>query len=387
MNKISILIVFIFLFGANNLSFAQDLTMEITNSNGDIIENGSNLFSVANSTTNKIISTDSLYVKNISDSPIKVKVRKSYSNIVAGSFNIFTALAQNMTADETITPNAWDLESGASLPKEAFIKGSYYPQTNVGTSTIVYSFLSVDDNGQVLDSVYVVYAFSNTSVTPLDSDGNGLYFSEVLINCGATEVSEYAVNLENHTAETVSFRASKTVLEIEEGQSAYFKFGGVEYPVEVNGSDGSGVSIASGATLGGDNGFIALFNANSIDGNVFLPKVQYKFFNKIAGNDAVFVTLLYAISGVGFEDLNGYQVSKAYPNPASNYFNVDVNLPEYQEAYLKVYNPAGALIGQFPINNPKSTITVSTNQLSAGVYFFTIETDGNSIGVDKVIIK
>lgn len=387
MNKLFTTFIFLSLFSNSFLSKAQDTTLLIYNANGAMIENGSSLAAIATNATAKLIFTDSLLVKNNSEETINIKVRRIDQNLVEGCFSVFSALAQNMSADETITPNVWELAAGETLPKEAVLKGTYYSQSIIGTSNIIYSFLSVDENDVVLDSVYVCYSFSNTSITPLNSDGNYLYNKEIFIDCDPSEINEYPILLHNHTNEAVSYRVSKTVLESEIGHDVYFKYGGVEYSVDDVSSEASGVSIAADDTLQGDNGFYAILNPHGVDGNEVLTKVRYKFFNRMAGNDADFVTLVYNPSGVGFSELENYQISEPYPNPASEYVYIDHNIPDDVQAEIKLYNAAGQLILIDPIAKNSSKSIIRTTTLQYGVYFVSIEIDGQAIGTEKLMIQ
>lgn len=387
MKKIIYAFTIISLIGFFNETKAQEISLEIQSTQGDVIENGASLASVATTANSKLLYTDSLLVKNISSEIVNIKVRRIDQLLMEGSFSVFTALAQNMGADETITPNYWELEPGATLPAEAFIRGTYYPQSVVGTSNVIYSFLSVDDNDQVLDSAFVCYSFSNTSVSPLNEDGDYLYNKEVLIHSDPTEISEYPVLLFNHTDEAVSYRVGKTIQEIEEGQEFYFKYGGVEYTADDNFSDASGVSIAAGQTLEGGNGFFARFNANGIDGNEFLPKVRYKFFNRIAGNDADYVTLVYNPSGVGFSELEAYQISEPYPNPASEMISINHQLEGSGNAEIKIYNAAGQLILIHPVQKLSQKSSVYVSDFQKGIYFVSFEIDGKPLGSEKLIVQ
>jgi len=390
MNKIIYAFIATCLLGLVTQAYAQDLKMEIYNTRGELIKNGASLVAVASGSSAKLLATDSLLIKNVSEETIKLKVRKIDYSIVDNTFSIFTALEQNIGADENITTNYHELVSGAMLPTEAFFKGTYYPQATsagLGTSSIIYSFISVDENDQVLDSVYVYYSFSNTSVAPLNEDGDYVYNKEVLVNGNADEVIEYPVLLKNHTLEAVSYRVGKTVLESEEGQDFYFKFGGVEYSADENTSNASGVAIEAGQVLEGENGFIAMFDANSIDGNEFLPKVKYKFFNRVAGNDADYVTLVYNPSGVGFSEIDSYEISDPYPNPATDYFSVNHKIQDFQTAEMKLYNSVGQLILIHPVQKGSQKSVIYTSGLSEGVYYLNIEVNGQALGSEKVIIK
>jgi len=386
MNKLFIALTSLIFISFSHFAFAQE-KMEIYNGQGTLIENGANMVTIAGSLSSKILNTDSLFIKNISEGDIKLKVRKINTNLVSGSFSVFTALAQNVPAEESMTANYWDLEVGMTTPIEAFFQGSYYPQNIIGTSGIIYSFLSVDEDDKVLDSVYVCYAFSNTSVTPMDANGEMLYHREVMLECNTTELHEYPINLHNHTTGMVSYRIAKTINQVEEGQEIFFKYGGQEYGHTDNASDANGVDIASDETLSGANGFIARFKANEIDANEFLPSVTYKFFNKLAGNDADYVTLLYNVTGVGFSELDAYDISSAYPNPAIDHFQVDHQLPAFNQANLKVYGSNGSLLAQFPIIQRDGTVKVEVSDFPSGIYLLSIEINGKSIGVEKIMVN
>jgi len=386
MKKSLSLISLLFLFSSSFIVKAQSEKMEIYKANGELIENGAFMYSVGSQTSKKI-STDSLFIKNISGEAIKLKVKKVIIDVAAGTSSEFHALTQYVAPNKDITPDYWVLEDGFTTPDSAYFFGSYIPSGITKTSHIVFSFLSVDDNDKVLDSVYVNYTFSNTSLTPSNSNDGVLYNREILIDCDPVEINEYPVSLYNHSSNSVSFRVVKSIISQEDGHENYFSFGGVDYNPEDMNSDGNGVTIASETILEGANGFVAKFNPNGIDGNEFLTSVQYRFFNKLNGQDEDFVTLIYNPSGVGFNDLSSYVVSSAYPNPASNYFNINFSLPTFKEATLNVYQENGSLIGKNSIYNTEGTIKVATDSFLSGIYFYTIEIDGRVLQAQKVIIQ
>ncbi len=365
--------------------FGQAEPLEIYNSKGEMIENGSLLFAtdLANS---KMISTDTLYVKNISGSSLNLKIRKIEEIVAVGTFNKFEALAQFMLPDESITPNSWELAEGEFLPENAYFHASFYPQSIISTSNVIYSFLSVGDKNQVIDSVYIVYAFSNTSITPFNSNQEPLYHREVLINCSPVETHEYSINLYNHTDEDVDYRVGKIIEEIEPGHDLSFWFGGIKYESDENSSNGEGVRISAETILEGGNGFKAVFIPNGVDGNQTLTRVKYKFFNRIDGRDVDFVTLIYNPSGVGFPKTPSFAVSKAYPNPASDFFNIDFHLPQFEKALLKLYQSNGNLLKQYPISITEGRMQISVKGLAAGLYYYSVEIDGKPMGLEKLII-
>ena len=384
MNKFTILFA-LSIFIGTSFSYAQDLKMEIYNTQGDQIENGAYLYKYGAKLT-KSIKTDSLIIKNVSDETIKLKVRKIEDDVLTSTLNHFYALAALMEPDEYMTPDYWELESGASLPLDAMFRGFYAPQNILGTSKVIYSFLSVDENDQVLDSVYINFAYSNSSFTVFNDDDEALYSRELLINCDPSEVSEIPFKIYNHNIASIGCRVGKDLIQSEDGHDVYFKFGGEEYLVESS-SAAEGVNIGAGETLMGENGFIAIFNPNGIDGNEYLTTVKYKIFNKLSGNDAIFLTLVYNPTGVGFAKMDGYKISSAYPNPAVEQFAIDYELPAFNTAVLKLYHMNGALLEEYSISGQQGHIQIPVNNLSSGTYFYSLVVDGKPIGVDKVVVQ
>jgi len=365
---------------------SQTEALELYNSKGDLIANGTLLFAT-DVPTGKTINSDTLLVKNISGSVINLKVRKIEENMVSGAFSKFEALAQFLLPNETITPNSWELADGEFLPQSALFTASYYPQSIISTTNIIYSFLSVDNKGQVIDSVYVIYAFSNTSITPYNDRQEALYHRDILINCDPVLENEYTIDLFNHTSNSVAYRVGKTIIDSEEGHESRFWFGGIEYAVDENSSNGEGVEIAPHTSLSGENGFKAIFNPNGIDGNEKLSKVQYKFFNRIDGRDADYVTLTYNPSGVGFSKILGFSVSNGFPNPATDVFYLNYSLPKGKKAVLKLYHSNGNLVRTYQMEPHINSIAVNVEGLAAAIYFYIIELDGKAVGVDKIIIN
>lgn len=386
------LYTFLLIFGMVllfNSSWAQTSQMEIYNANNEMIENGSRMITVSTSNSTKLLNTDSIFIRNASEETIKLKVRKTEIHMPFGSTSDFNAINQHVDAVESTTPLYFELAPGATLPDTACFKGTYrpYKDQTLGTATINYSFLSVDEEGNVLDSVYVHYSFSTTSVTPFDSVGNDLYFNEVMVEWDPTIVHEFPIDLNNHISEGVSVRVLKTVNAIEEGQEFYFSFGGVDYTADENSSNSTGVFIDAGTTLTGDNGFVCKFDAKGIDGNEILPKVTYKIFNRAEGNDADFVTLVYYLSGVGFSELDQFDISKPYPNPASHMVTINHQLDINSQSILKIYNEGGQLVQYQRVLVGSNQTQIDVSNLNSGIYFLGIEIDGNARAYEKLIIE
>lgn len=70
------------------------------------------------------------------------------------------------------------------------------------------------------------------------------------------------------------------------------------------------------------------------------------------------------------------KLSQNYPNPAvdKTYINVEFEGPE---AILRVYNVLGKLVAEQVVVNKRITLDVS--ELTEGIYFYTLEADGEKV--------
>jgi hypothetical protein len=85
--------------------------------------------------------------------------------------------------------------------------------------------------------------------------------------------------------------------------------------------------------------------------------------------------------GTGLTELKGKAVS-IFPNPAAE--NVTITLPSNtNKAELLIYTAQGQLLSQTQIS---STQTINTSSLANGLYLFVIQSNGKTIGREKVIM-
>ncbi len=387
MNKFTPIITFFIFLTSPIFIYAQADKIDILKLNGEVVENGSELLSFAFGSAGKNLLTDSLIIKNTSNETLRIQVRKNEISVVDGTFNNFHALSQDVPASEYVTPNVWELGPNETLPREAYFLGKYFLQNQFGTSSFLYSFLTLDENEVVHDSVYVIYHFLNNSVTPLDNQDNVFVNREVLVTGDPNEEILFPVKLFNHNSDSVAIRIEKQILNLESGHDVYFSYGGDDYTSSDDFSSEEGYYISSMDTLYGELGFIAKFNAHGEDSNIELSKVNYRFFNINNEDDQSDITLLFNPSAVGFSEINEYDISAVYPNPTGDVFHINHHLPYSVNTIMKVYNSAGLLITSKEINNKDLISTFSIGNWETGIYYLSIEIDGKPIGTEKIIKK
>jgi hypothetical protein len=78
---------------------------------------------------------------------------------------------------------------------------------------------------------------------------------------------------------------------------------------------------------------------------------------------------------------------RGYPNPATDYFNVDFEFPPgSKKGTIDFYNLQGILVKSFHVDNSMRNIRLTTDDIAAGTYFYQLKSDIASIGSKKMIV-
>ena len=91
----------------------------------------------------------------------------------------------------------------------------------------------------------------------------------------------------------------------------------------------------------------------------------------------------------GVEDANGVVSMKLYPNPAKNRAYVGLSLPNEEQFQVEVYNMLGQLETSFSVDGRAggNTITISTADLSDGMYMVVLKGKTNTLTQKLYILK
>ena len=84
----------------------------------------------------------------------------------------------------------------------------------------------------------------------------------------------------------------------------------------------------------------------------------------------------------------GFQMSQNEPNPFTHETVVKYTLPlTISEAFMAVYDLTGKQITTFPIRDRGvSSITLTSEKLSAGIYIYSIVADGKIVDSKRMIV-
>lgn len=151
----------------------------------------------------------------------------------------------------------------------------------------------------------------------------------------------------------------------------------------------SAVSSVQGTsfTPSSENDWVTVHVTN-ITSSYFVDNFRYKFTFEGGGGNNMYLDNIniyqgdpsdeIVTSGVGVEELISLKNVILYPNPTDNELNIKFTLDASQKVKLIVRDLTGKLLQQNNINGAlgENVVLIDTKQLSSGVYFMEIETNG-----------
>ena len=81
------------------------------------------------------------------------------------------------------------------------------------------------------------------------------------------------------------------------------------------------------------------------------------------------------------------QVSHAYPNPASDFLDIDYQVVGNQDLRLGFYNVLGEQVKEFSLDRDQKTLRISLRDFATGMYLYQLSIDGRSVATKKIIVR
>ena len=81
------------------------------------------------------------------------------------------------------------------------------------------------------------------------------------------------------------------------------------------------------------------------------------------------------------------QVSHAYPNPASDFLDIDYQVVGNQELRIGFFNVLGEQVKEFSLDRDQKTLRISLRDFSSGMYLYQLSIDGRSVATKKIIVR
>jgi len=203
-----------------------------------------------------------------------------------------------------------------------------------------------------------------------------------LIRIGSFEESSIEVGayVRNISTDSKNVMVKKYELTVVSGSEAYFCWDRC-YSNTIN------VSIVYETVAAGDTikKFSGDFKPNGFSGRSI---VKYTFFIDRESTDSVSLTIQYDISLTGINDIkNQYQISSAYPNPATSVVYFNYTISGNTDGKIIIYDIVGKKVKELIADKQTNQARADISQLNPGLYLWTFEVNGISVKTEKLLIK
>ncbi len=82
------------------------------------------------------------------------------------------------------------------------------------------------------------------------------------------------------------------------------------------------------------------------------------------------------------------RLNDIYPNPVTEFAIIDYQLiNENTKAKIVLHNVLGSVVGEYPLTPFENKIKIVTDDFNPGVYFYTLNIDGDGVITQKLIIR
>lgn len=198
----------------------------------------------------------------------------------------------------------------------------------------------------------------------------------------------YTVKLGNTENTADSIKAKRSILTMDASDSTSFCWGGVCYTTATTIathidtiSTGNIVDYSTGGP-----GFHSTFYAGPA---TIVRKVHYIFYDIYNPADSAGFTIQYDHTATGIDEQNTTGViSEAYPNPASSTvsLNYNTNSLSTAKAKINIYDMLGKEVKGIALTAQQGTVKINTDDLYAGIYFYSLVMDDKIIATKKLVI-
>lgn len=219
---------------------------------------------------------------------------------------------------------------------------------------------------------------------------NYLHAQSIVVNSpnptivvGSADANELETGIEimNISLEQKEIKVRRTVLTSIENTTNFFCWTACYTPV---------VSLSpNGLTVNGDsttnNSFTSHFRPYF---QVGVSEILYTFFDANNPQDSANVVVRYEINPVGISKVSKLSMLKAYPNPADDKVTLSfTRSSDKNEGIIELYNMLGTKVFTQRVEELDGTVSLSTENLKAGLYFYSINEGGEMSRPVRLTIK
>ena len=143
------------------------------------------------------------------------------------------------------------------------------------------------------------------------------------------------------------------------------------------------VSIPQNQT---DSSFIAYFYPNGVTGTSTIEYCFHPVGNENVGSCETITYVAFSSSGIYEELSRESSLSTAYPNPIENIGRIDYTIPAGTFGEIIARDITGKAVFRFSSLSSKGTVTIDASEFAPGLYFTTLEINGNAITTKRFVV-
>jgi hypothetical protein len=117
--------------------------------------------------------------------------------------------------------------------------------------------------------------------------------------------------------------------------------------------------------------------------------VRYTVYDINNTADSSSVTFNYHVTAVGMNEstLKLFTISNAFPNPSATSATIKYDFPVAAKSTIKLYNAVGGLVKEIKISDASGKVTIDTDRLADGVYFYSLIVNDKVTTTKKLIVS
>ncbi len=235
----------------------------------------------------------------------------------------------------------------------------------------------------ILLSILISATFAQ-SIELKDHNNNVVNFGDTVrfFSSDLNSIHTLYFTAKNTATSKKTFKVRQMMLSEVSGSLHYFCFGSCYPP-------GTNLSPIGTEFNAGESTAPGTFSTDYMpQGQSGYTVVAYSIFDQNNTTDSMyFIVKYYVALDAGINAPSKNTVSNTYPNPATDYFNIDYTFEDSQNAEIQIMNVLGSIVKTEKLSISANHARIDVSNLKPGSYFYSIIVDKQRVSSKKLIIK
>lgn len=240
----------------------------------------------------------------------------------------------------------------------------------------------------LLSLTIILFLFSFTKAqNPLTLTHEGSLIGDTITLWGEPTDFEMVLfaNVHNNTGNAMNIKVARNEIYLVDGTFSQICWAGLCYSPDKDTSVNYQLVLAGGTSA--DEDFSGHYSPN---GHIGTSLVEFIFYN--IDDPSIFVSVVVKFwaspQSIAEDAMQGGSISEIYPNPATNYVNLDFDLtPSVKQAKVRVINLLGSVVKEVEIERGTNQLKLDISDLDNGVYFYSVLINGDTYKTKKLVVR